>query len=133
MSTNNTVRSISQEEANNYLVEFLENSKEKSATYAELANALEKKFQASSNQISGIIHRAHKDKKGRNVLVKTGKIYSLINMDSFNTSLTINNVKQQILEFKNQLDKTISLNDINSEKEFIELKELLKRLEELSK
>lgn len=120
-------RSISQSEANDYFRQFFNKRNNAPAKYAELAQALESEFQANSNQISGLIHRSHaKD----HVLIKNGKDYSL-NVEARQDSSIIDQVKSQILGFKEGLDKSISLNDISSEKEFKELKEILKKLEEL--
>ncbi|OBZ10264.1 hypothetical protein [Bacillus sp. FJAT-26390] len=120
--------SISQSTANDFFIEFFK-QRNAPAKFAELAEALTKKFQANSNQISGLIHRAHaKD----SILIKNGKEYSL-NTNVNNNSSIIHQVKTQIATFKKELDKGISLNDVSSSEEFKELKDLLKKLEELSR
>lgn len=127
--TNEAVRSIPQKEANEFLVQFFKIRNNSPAQYAELAQALKEELQANTNQASGIIHRAHSGKGS--VLIKNDKEYSLKPNSCIQPSV-IDNVKTQILEFKKDLDKNISLNDVNSATEFEELKELLKKLEELS-
>lgn len=125
------VRSISQKEGNAFLVKFFNERDNAPVEYAELAQAVKKELQANSNQTSGLIHRAHSAENG-SVLVKNGKEYSL-NMKVCKQSSLIDNVKSQILDFKKSLDKTISINDVSSETEFKQIKDILNKLEELGK
>lgn len=129
MANEDAIRSISQKEANEFLIEFFKKRNNSPVKYAELAQVLKEELQANTNQASGLIHRAHSGKGS--VLIKTDKEYNL-KMDACKQPSTLSNVKSQILEFKKELDKNISLNDVHSATEFNELKDLLKKLEELS-
>jgi hypothetical protein len=77
-----------------------------------------------------LIHRAHAKE---NILIKNGKDYILNRNRLANNFTVIDQVKSQILAFKKELDKSISLSDINSESEFKEVKQLLDKLEVLSR
>lgn len=130
VKTNEALRSISQQEANEFFKEFFKKRNNIPVTFKELADVLNKELQANRNQSSGLVHRAHSKEK---VLIKKGKEYSL-NLsvkNSYDPPSIIEIVKLQILDFKEELDKKISLNDIQSQSEFNQLKIILKKLEEL--
>ncbi|MFV0941164.1 hypothetical protein [Bacillus thuringiensis] len=130
IKTNEATRSISQHEANEFFKEFFEKRNNIPVTFNELANVLNKELKANRNQSSGLVHRGHAKEK---VLIKKGKEYSL-NLgikNSYDPPSIIEMVKLQILDFKKELDQNISLNDIQSQTEFNQLKNILKKLEEL--
>lgn len=125
-----SVRSISQEEANQCLKEFFIQNNNRPVKYAVLVNLLKEKLQANNNQCSGIINRAHAPKNGEPILNKDGKEYSLSTTKK--PISIVHEVKNQIENFHKELSKNISIDKVNSLEEFNKVKKILESLKELA-